>query len=87
MFIIPNIDKPVYTNLSPGYKIPGMVWKLKKPLYGLCYVPYIWYLYLHAQLKKIRFTTTKEDLYIFLNSKVFMFFYVNNIITAYYPDN
>ena len=38
-------------------------------------------------LKKLGLWLTKEDLYIFLNGKVLIFFYVNNIIIIYYPNN
>ena len=63
-----------------GYKEKGKVLHLYKALYGLKKLPLLWQRYFKSSLIKMGFNTVPHKPYYIIKEKVFIFFYIDNIV-------
>lgn len=80
----------IYMRPPPGLKVPGkegMVWKLKKSLYGLKQSPRVWNAHIDGTLTKVMgFTRCKSDTCLYIKgegeNKVYLGVYVDDLLIA-----
>ena len=80
-----DLDELVYTKMPPGYRKEGVIWKLQKALYGLRRSPLLWYRLLRTALEKLGLHTLREDSCVLTNSRIIVFFYIDNINIIFHP--
>src|SRR5262249_38587731 len=70
-----------------GFRRRGWCWKLQKALYGLRRSPLLWYRELSIRLQKLGLQAVTEDVCVFHDGKVLVFFYVDDIIMMFRKEN
>ena len=78
------LDEDVWCRLPQGYYQRGMLWKLQKALYGLRASPLLWYKKLKEVLKELGLQAAFKDPCVFLNGRVIVFFFVDDIIIMFH---
>jgi hypothetical protein len=93
-FLNGDLNEEVYMEQPKGFKLsdnPDLVWKLKKPLYGLKHTPHVWYHRLDTYLKDkgLKRGTIDNNLYIKTKNNDFLivFVYVDDIIFGCNKDS
>ena len=66
-----------------GYKEKGKILYLYKALYGLRKSPLLWQRHFKSSLIKMGFNTVLHKPYCIIKGKIFIFFYINNIIFTF----
>jgi hypothetical protein len=86
---IKKSSKKLYAELPAKYKKLGKCIKVLKAIYGLKDSPLLWYKKLNEALKNMEFISFKKELCLFYfpNRKIFIFFYVNDILCLYHKNN
>jgi hypothetical protein len=80
-FVHPAIGCLVYVDMPVGFRIPGMVWKLKKSLCRLAQSPQNYFLHTKAQLtEKLGFTQSDADPCLFISRDVICLIYVDDAL-------
>ena len=83
-FLHGDIDGLIYVKPPKPFDTPGVVWKLKKSLYGLKQSPRLWMSKLNDILLQIHFKPTKSDKCLFVrkiqNSITYLIVYVDDIL-------
>ena len=78
------LDEVIYMRIPPGYCERGTVLFLHKALYGLRKSPLLWQKYFKSSLNEIGFITVPHELCCIMKDGVLVFFYVDNIIFAFW---
>jgi hypothetical protein len=75
--------------IPDGFPIPGILVEVKQALYSLVDSPSLWYKEFTTMLVKLKLEPIREEPYIYvtLDQKVFIVFFVNNIQVIYYRDD
>jgi hypothetical protein len=80
-----RIKKPVWVRFPPGkQQLPGYVLLLLRALYSLRVSPLLWYEHLCQVMQKLGLKPVPECACLFTNSRLIVFFYVNNIVILYH---
>lgn len=74
----------MYIRQPEGFGDRLKVWRLKKALYGLRKLPRLWQQEATKVLCLMGYTPIPEDPCLFVRSGIIVFFYVDDIIAAYY---
>ena len=74
-----ELDEEVYVELPDGYKLPNKVGRLLRALYGLRRSSLLWQKLLSSTLQELGLQAGLEELYLFLNDYLIVFFFVDNI--------
>ena len=83
-FIHAPIDCLVYVECPRGFEVPGMVWELKKSLYGLAQSPRNFFLHTKDQLEnKLGFVQSEADPCLFISKDVICLIYVDDALLFY----
>ena len=82
-FINSNQEETVYCDNPEGFDRPGMCLLLLQALYGLRTSPLLWLKELSSTLRGLGLQRTDEDVCIFQNDWLLVFFYVDDIATLY----
>ena len=82
-----DLDKTVYCHMPKGFRRRGWCWKLLKALYGLRRSPLLWYRELSSKLKELGLQPIAEDICVFHDSKILVFFYVDDIIMMFRKEH
>ena len=80
------LDETVFMRMPPGYAEQGKVLKLNKALYGLRCSPLLWQQKLTNEMKKLGYTEIPQEPCIVQRNGVICFFYVDDIVFAYWKD-
>jgi Reverse transcriptase (RNA-dependent DNA polymerase) len=75
-----KIDKQIYCWPPKGFADPGHMWELRKALYRLRQSPLLWYNELKRTLEDLGLHQVPDAPYLFRNDKLFVFFYVDDIL-------
>jgi hypothetical protein len=87
-FLNAPLDKPVYVQtLEPYVKQLGELLELKKVLYGLKDARLLWYKHLKETLIQSGPRSVKDVPYLFINERLIVFFYVDNIVVLVHSDH
>ena len=78
------LNEAIYIRIPVRYKKKGMVLYLYKALYGLKKLPLLWQRYFKSSLIKMGFRTVPHKPYCKIKEGVFIFFYMNDIVFAFY---
>ena len=82
-FVHAPIDCLVFVEMPKGFVLPGMVWKLRKSLYGLSQSPRNFFLYTKGKLEKLGFTQSDADPCLFISRDVICLIYVDDALLFY----
>jgi hypothetical protein len=87
-FLNAPLDKPVYVRTPEPYvKQLGELLKLKRALYGLKDAPLLWYKHLKETMIKLSLRPVKDVPCLFINKRLIVFFYVDDIVVLVHPDH
>jgi reverse transcriptase-like protein len=76
-----DLDETVYCDCPEGFKLPGSCLQLFRALYGLRRSPLLWLKEFSGTLTKLGLTQVGEDLCLFANDWLIVFFYVDDIVS------
>lgn len=86
-FLNTRRNKKVWIRSPPGFKTDGMVLLLQCALYSLRVSLLLRHEILCDTMQKLCLKPVLEYIYLFSNSQLIVFFYVNNIIAVFYPTS
>jgi hypothetical protein len=87
-FLNAPLDKPVYVQTPEPYvKQLSELLELKKALYGLKDAHLLRYKHLKETLIQSGLRSVKDVPYLFINKRLIVFFYVDNIVVLVHPDH
>ena len=86
-FLHAPLSEPVYVRHPPGHWTKGKCLKLKKALYGLPQSPKLWYATLTAALVALGLKIIPEDPCVAANSWLVVFFFVDDIVFMFRPQD
>jgi len=75
-----RLGKPVYCHCPEGFDLARYILKLLIALYGLKTSPLLWYKELTATLLKFGLKPVPNVNCLYTNSRLIIFFYINNIV-------
>jgi len=75
-----NLDELVYTEYPEGFEEYGRVLRLLRALYGLRRSPLLWLRELSKTLQECGFQTVGDEICLFTNGWMLIFFYVDDIV-------
>jgi hypothetical protein len=82
------LDKSVYLQTPEPYvKQMGELLELKKALYGLKDAHLLWYKHLKKTLIQLGLRSVKDVPCLFINERLIVFFYVDDIVVLEHPDH
>ena len=81
------LDELVYIKCPDGFQIDGSYLELNRALYGLPRAPLLWFNKLCKTMKKLGLEPVLECACLFINSKLIVFFFVDNICVLTHPLN
>jgi hypothetical protein len=82
------IDETIYVKYPEGFEVKNQCLKVLRALYGLPRSPLLWHKELSRTLVlKLGLRPTAESPCLFTNSKLIVFFYVDDIVVLSHPDN
>ena len=86
-FLNAPLDQRVYVQtLEPYAEQLGKLLKLKRALYGLKNAPLLWYKHLKQTLIRLGLRPVKDVPCLFINERLIVFFYVDDIVVLAHPD-
>ena len=86
-FLNAKNDEPVYCFLPDGYRRPGKIMKVLRALYGQRKSPLLWLRTLSMRCTEMGLHQIPGEPCLFTNQNgVILFFYVDDIVIAYRPD-
>ena len=86
-FLNAKNDEPVYCFLPDGYKRPGKIMKVLRALYDQRKSPLLWLRTLSMKCTEMGLHQIPGEPCLFTNQNgVILFFYVDDIVIAYRPD-
>ena len=74
-----DIDEEVYVRFLDGFEKPGFFLLLEKALYGLRRLPVLWFTDFTSTLVKLGLRPVPETECLYINNKLIVFFYVDDI--------
>ena len=80
-------DEEVWVEYPDGYRIRNSCLRLLKALYGLRRAPLLWQRLLTEFLKEIGLEPVSEDSCVYLNNKIILFYFVDDLIVLYRPED
>ena len=87
-FLNAPLDKKVYVQTPEPYvEQLGKLLELKRALYGLKDAPLLWYKHLKETLIRLGLKPVKDVPCLFINDKLIIFFYVDDIVVLVHPDH
>jgi hypothetical protein len=73
--------------MDPGGRLrKGQCLKLLRALYRMPRSPLLWYNELKSTMEKLGFTQVPECEYLFINRRIIVFFYIDDIVIMVYPQ-
>ncbi len=78
-----QLDEDIYVKPPPGFFKSGVVFRLRKALYGLRRSPLLWQQDLSQTARSLGLIPIPEDECIFTGKGVTLFFYMDDIIILY----
>lgn len=81
------LPTPVYCQEPEGFQDGEHIWELQRALYGLKTSPLLWYKDLTNTLKSFGLTPVLDCNCLWKNDRIFVFFYVDDIITMAKPGH
>jgi hypothetical protein len=88
VFLNAHLDKIVYVQTPDPYvEELGKLLELKRALYRLKDAPLLWYKHLKETLIKLGLRPVKEVPCLFINERLIVFFYVDDIVVLVHPDH
>jgi hypothetical protein len=86
-FLNATLDRTLYVRTPDGFRDKyGQTLRLLRALYGLKEAPRLWALHLQASLRKLGLHHVHGFPCLWMNNRVILFFYVDDIIILYHPD-
>lgn len=82
-----NLRDLVFTKMPPGFGLEGWIILLLRALYGLRISPLLWYQELAGFLRSLGLCQGTEESCIFFNDWLIIFFYVDDIVAIYRPED
>ncbi len=82
-FVNSQIDTVIYVGFPDGFRVPGMCLLLLRALYGLRQSPRLWHQQLSKQLMDIGLTRVEDEICVFTNEWLIVFFFVDDIVTLF----
>ena len=82
-FVNAYVDQEIYLRCALGFRTPGVVWRLRKALYGLRKSPLLWQRDLKGTLEEAGYKTVPHEPCCMLQDGVIQFFYVDDLAMAY----
>jgi hypothetical protein len=79
-----GIDEDVFIRFPEGFEWLGMCLKLLRALYGLRRSPLLWFKEFSTKLQALGMKQSPECQCLFFNSKLILFFYVDDIVILYH---
>ena len=76
-----DLDETVYCDCPEGFKLPGFCLQLFRALYGLRRSPLLWLKEFSGTLTKLGLIQVGEDVCLFANDWLIVFFYVDDIVS------
>lgn len=87
-FLNALLDKLVYVQTPEPYvEQLGELLELKRALYGLKDAPLLWYKHLKETLINLDLKPIKDVPCLFINDRLIVFFYVDDIVVLVHPDH
>jgi hypothetical protein len=81
-----KIDELVYVKCPEGYDQQGYCLQLNRALYGLTRSPLLWFNDLSSKLEKMDLKQVPEAQCLFVNRRLIVFFYVDDICVLVHPS-
>ena len=81
------IDELIYVRYPEGFTVPGYCLRLNRALYGLRRSPLLWFTDFSTTLVRLGLEQVPEAQCLFKNSKLILFFYVDDICILYHRNN
>ena len=86
-FLNALLDRSLYVRTPDGFQDKhGQTLRLLRALYGLKEAPRLWAIHFQESLQKLGLHPVQGFLCLWMNSRVILFFYVDDIIILYYSD-
>ncbi|KNG44199.1 reverse transcriptase rna-dependent dna [Stemphylium lycopersici] len=86
-FLNATLDRALYVRTPDGFKDRyGQTLRLLRALYGLKEAPRLWALHFQASLRKLGLHPIQGFPCLWMNDRVILFFYVDDIIILYHPN-
>lgn len=79
-FVNSDLDEEIHCYCPDGFSIPGMVWRLRKALYGLKRSPLLWYRDLTTALEDLGLLPVPGVNCVYANDWLILFFYVDDVV-------
>jgi hypothetical protein len=83
-FLNSKLNEPIYVNYPQGYGQKGYMLRLNQALYGLCISPILWQQEISQKLTYFGLNAVLEDPCLFINDKLALMIFVNNIFIIYH---
>ena len=80
-------DEEIWVEYPDGYRVRNACLRLLKALYGLRRAPLLWQRLLTEFLKEIGLQPVSEDSCVYLNDKIILFYFVDDLIVLYRPED
>ena len=75
-----DLDETIYCDCPEGFKLPSFCLRLFRALYGLRRSPLLWLKEFSGTLTKLGLIQIREDICLFTNDWLIVFFYVDDIV-------
>jgi hypothetical protein len=86
-FLNATLDRALHVRTPDGFQEKyGQVLRLLRALYGLKEAPRLWALHFQASLQKLGLHPVYGFPCLWINDRIILFFYVDDIIILYHPD-
>jgi hypothetical protein len=85
-FLNAHNDELIYCQMFDDYRLDEKVIKIIRALYERRKSSLLWLLMLTAKCLEMRLRSIFEELCLFMTNEIFMFFYVDDIVFAYWAD-
>jgi hypothetical protein len=85
-FVHATMDREIYMRMPHGYQKSGTVLKVNKALYGLRISPLLWQKEFTSTLTALGFQSVPHEPCCLIKNGIIIFFYVDDIILAYYKQ-
>jgi hypothetical protein len=87
-FLNALLDRTLYVRTPDGFQDKyGKTLRLLRALYGLKEAPRLWAIHFQESLRKLGLHPVLGFPCLWMNNRVILFFYVDDIIILYHPDN
>jgi hypothetical protein len=80
-------DEEIWVEFPDGYRVRNACLRLLRALYGLRRAPLLWQCLLTEFLKEIGLQPVSEDSCVYINDKIILFYFVDDLIVLYRPKD